>query len=142
MRPVIALAYCLESVSRLLHRERIIGRAQRSSWDEETVLRDFRDQGSWSLVDSVLEGENWTARYAGDLQRVLLVCIHSRVMIGTCEEIIWGQGKNQAKWLERTLACIHTGPRIVFLTARVEKLKSPGTGGRQNFGKSCLSSEE
>lgn len=72
---VIALAYCFERISRLLHRERIINRTQSSSWVEETVLRGSGDEGSWSLLDRVPEGESWPARYPGDLQRFLLVCI-------------------------------------------------------------------
>lgn len=59
---VIALAYCFERISRLLHRERVIDRAQSSSWVEETVLRGSGDEGSWSLLDRVPEGESWPAR--------------------------------------------------------------------------------
>lgn len=126
---VIALAYCFERISRLLHRERIINRTQSSSWVEETVLRGSGDEGSWSLLDRVPEGRT-DQQDILEICRGFSLCVFSGVMISAREETTWGQGKNQPKWLEGTLACIHTGPRIVFPKARLENLKIPGILGR------------
>lgn len=109
---MIALAYCFESFQDVA-RERSIGRAQRSSWVEETVLRVWGDQGSWSFLERVPERRELNSkiswRSTDDNS-----CVCSGGMIGTC---MWRNylrpGKESSKMIRETLACIHTGPRIV-----------------------------